>query len=677
MQFLISIIFAGLVFSNELAITNQIPSNFVQNQVIQKNIIDETERFEQNYPFNSKGKISVSNINGSITVEAWDKNEIKLEYIKTADSKEKLEEVNVKIDASQDFFRVETDYDSWRRRNGNNWGKNNGNLKVEFRLMVPKSAFLDEIETVNGSVMISNMTNFTNASAVNGNIKALNLRGTAKISTVNGTTEASFDEIANSGQISLETVNGQVNLLIPSDADAVVKAETVSGNINNDFGMYVRKGQYVGKDLYSKIGNGELKIKLSSVNGGLNIRRKNDGKQTKQVTNLLNSKNNDEDWDDENSSSVSRTTSKSSVRNTASMPPIPPIPPIDVTIPPIEIDFPQITVDALVAAQKGLEIASKALRNAKVNKLSAAEIEVYQDAYKQAQEVLRNTQEELKIAQKEFNRERLEAARENAEKAREDVRRNLAMVNSDWSPNSVSIDKKSNTFTVKGTPKVTIEAKNCAVMVRGWDKSEVAYTITKISRDQNLNPIEFDVNNTDTEVLIKEVNSEKSEKGYKNNSYRVKIEIFVPKKSNLKILTDKEVRLEGVSGELDIKGNDEAINVRDSDGKLNIANVDGRVRVIGFKGELDAKTQDGEVFLEGVFEKINAIGNDSSFILTISDKTNADLSYTGESFSNENINLIGDTEKPNKKLRIGKGGAKYNFQTSAGSLLVRNTNFIN
>ncbi len=63
----------------------------------------------------------------------------------------------------------------------------------------------------------------------------------------------------------------------------------------------------------------------------------------------------------------------------------------------------------------------------------------------------------------------------------------------------------------------------------------------------------------------------------------------MPKSRNLKIVTDREIRLEGVSGEIDLQGEDEAVNIRDVDGKLSVGTVDGRIRVIGFAAKSNQK----------------------------------------------------------------------------------------
>lgn len=219
MSWLYSIIFAGLMFSSNGDLPKFNNHNYADTAEKSFVKLEETEKFEQTYPLNAGGRVSVSNVNGSIAVDTWDRNEVKLEYVKTADRKEDLAEIEIRIDARQDAFSVETDYGDWKRR-GPGERRNYGKLQVEYRLTVPRNAVLDEIETVNGSVSIANAGNSTKASAVNGQVKATNLRGATNLSTVNGTVIADFDQLQTGSKITLETVNGTVDLMIPSDANA-------------------------------------------------------------------------------------------------------------------------------------------------------------------------------------------------------------------------------------------------------------------------------------------------------------------------------------------------------------------------------------------------------------------------------------------------------------------------
>ncbi len=253
------------------------------------------------------------------------------------------------------------------------------------------------------------------------------------------------------------------------------------------------------------------------------------------------------------------------------------------------------------------------------------------------------------------------------------------MRDANWLVGSPKIEKKSDSFAVKGVPKVTVEAKNCAVSVRGWDKSEVKYTITRISKNRTQPPIDLQATQNGADVNIKFVNSDNTKQpDFFNELNRVRLEVFVPKKSNLKITTDGEIRLEGVSGEIELNGADGAINVRDTDGKLSIAAVDGIVRVLGFTGELDTKAIDGTIVLEGDFQKLSAQTVDGNIILTLPEDTNANIESNRKDIKSEGVSLIyvGDG-KSTSAWKIGKGGANHRLYTTAdGQVLIRNANAV-
>src|SRR5215207_404450 len=186
MSWLYSLVFAGLLFSSNgdepLSRTQDFSARVPSTEVI---VTDEIEKFEKTYPLSKNGNVSVSNVNGSIIVEAWDRDEVRLEATKIADSKESLADVDIKVESTADSFCVEADYRGMKWNDNRNENRSR-KLEVEFRLSVPRAAVLNEIETVNGSVTVSNFTNVTKISAVNGNVNAINLRGAANLSTVNG-----------------------------------------------------------------------------------------------------------------------------------------------------------------------------------------------------------------------------------------------------------------------------------------------------------------------------------------------------------------------------------------------------------------------------------------------------------------------------------------------------------
>jgi DUF4097 and DUF4098 domain-containing protein YvlB len=90
-------------------------------------------------------------------------------------------------------------------------------------------------------------------------------------------------------------VNGSLELTIPSDAKAEIEAETVSGGIENDFGLHVNHHRYVGHDLRGELGSGGARIKLANVNGRIAIRHASDGRALSPVKDLSHRDKDDDD----------------------------------------------------------------------------------------------------------------------------------------------------------------------------------------------------------------------------------------------------------------------------------------------------------------------------------------------------------------------------------------------
>jgi len=629
MSWLYTIIFAGLVASSQPDAVKYaqtaVPTDTVAAHSM---VVDETEKFEQTYPLNENGRVNVSNINGSITVEAWDQNSVKLEYTKIADNRDRLKDVEVRINSRADSFSVETEYSrtDWNRDNGRDRGK----LSVDFRLMVPKGAILDEIETVNGSVAVSNFNNYTKVSAVNGTVTATNCRGNARLSTVNGEVNADFDSLDAASKISLDTVNGRVNLTIPSDANVTLRADSLNGKITNAFGLPVRKGKYVGRDMFGRLGSGAVDIRLNSVNGELTVSRKNDGKTPAPATDLLPQKGrDDDDWDDTDSTLRSarmekdiaramRDSSKAAARAAAEqrrvMAPNPPA------------ELPQIAAEAAVVAAKAGVEAAKALQS--------------KDFQRQLESVVSMRAAEL-----------------------------ARFPDIGFRGSSPRVEAKSNTLTVKGIPTVTVLAKDCSVTIHGWDKNEVKYRVSQVSDARNNEPLGINEDHTDTGVTIKVVNpnSTRDRGGFFRDINRTRVEVYVPRKSNLKIDANGEIRLENVSGEIDLSGADESINVRDADGKLRLESAGGRIRVIGFRGDVEATSGDGMISLDGDFTKLNASSNEGEIVLTVPDNASADISVDRGTIRSEGIAMTSRGEEADRtKFTIGKGGALFAIGTDGG-----------
>jgi hypothetical protein len=238
-----------------------------------------TEEFHQTYAMTPDGRVELDNINGDVHISSWDRNEVKVDAIKYADTKEGLEEAKIEVDSGKDHLSIQTKYP--HHGQGWHWGSRDNPASVEYTLTVPRTVRLDEIKLINGQLDVNGVSGEVRASCINGRLEAEGLAGRAKLSTINGHLEAKFGQLAGKS-VELNSVNGSVDLTIPSDSNAEVEASTISGGIHNDFGLRVN-GHMVGHDMRGELGNGGTQIHLSNVNGRIDIHHAQDGRAMSPV----------------------------------------------------------------------------------------------------------------------------------------------------------------------------------------------------------------------------------------------------------------------------------------------------------------------------------------------------------------------------------------------------------
>jgi hypothetical protein len=383
--------------------------------------------------------------------------------------------------------------------------------------------------------------------------------------------------------------------------------------------------------MYGRVGSGETQIKLDSVNGQLSVARRNDGRPVNPATNLLQQKGSDDDLNIHVSREDAARVRREVTRAVG--------------------DSQRVTAAAKAEIRKGIQAAEKELANLQpeIARVAVESVVESLDAIASSA-ILRPEQLKKLKEEKDLLQARLSEAM--------------------WRPGTPAITQRANTFAVKGVPKVEIESKGCAVNVRGWDKAEVKYVVTEFDTRRSRPPVQVTEKQSDSGVNIKAINSELSRPRWPGDGTgRVRIDVYVPKRSDLKITSDSEIRLEGVSGSLEVNGTGEAINVRDADGSLNLANTVGRVRVIGFRGDIDARTTEGDVYLEGDLKQVKGSAECGDFIVTLPRDGGAEIVANVEDLDVEGLPQPSPTGKGS--WRIGQGGATFNFTITDGKLKIR------
>ena len=229
----------------------------------------EQEEFHQTYALNENGQVRLDNVNGKVVITAWDHPEIKVDALKRADNQADLDALKIEITSKPGKIKIHTVYPKWK---ASQWRKSNS-ATVDYEIKVPAQAVLDDIQSVNGDVDIEGVRGHVNASTVNGRLTAKGLNSDSRLESVNGTVEATFEKLDNAKTVSLKSVNGKLKLMLPTEANAEVSANTLNGGIHADSALTVKKRWPVGTDLNGTLGKGGTKIKLETVNGGIQVHR--------------------------------------------------------------------------------------------------------------------------------------------------------------------------------------------------------------------------------------------------------------------------------------------------------------------------------------------------------------------------------------------------------------------
>jgi DUF4097 and DUF4098 domain-containing protein YvlB len=664
------------------------------------------EEFHQTYALAADGRVSLGNINGSVRVMGWDRNEVKVDAVKTAYRRDRLDEAKIEVRADTNSIHIETQYPYRTQTFTDGEGRTNNPATVEYTLMVPRGARIDSVELINGNLNIDGISGDVKASSINGRISAHELTGEVKLSTINGQLDAIFGRLEESKSISLGSVNGPILLTIPSDSNAELKAGTVHGGIANDFGLPVRRGDYVGRDLAGQLGRGGSLIKLGNVNGSITIRHAPDGRPLSRATNLLaenvkdknkyKDKDDDYDYEVDSAKTEARRAARDAAREAARAQGEAQRAQVEAQRTQTEAQRAQrqAQVDAQRAQIEGQRAAARETLRAQVETQEAkrrAQIEGQRatiEGQRQAQrarveaqraqiEAARAAQEAQRVVQGEAARTRILTRVETNRVVREAIRASAATV--EPSNTLRLVERESKTFTVSGTPRLNVQTFDGNITVRGWDKQEVQLTVSKrAASEQQMRGIQLRTDqNGSTINIIADFDKTFARRapGISYTNALVNLDLYVPRNSMVRLSSgDGRLELDGINGDLNLNTSDGRIEVRDSRGGLVAKTGDGRIEIENFNGSVDARTEDGRITLGGRFAQLAARTGSGTILLTLPSDSNTTIETDAESVENEGgltLTEEASSAKRLKRWKIGRGGNVLRLRTGDGRIILR------
>ena len=220
-----------------------------------------TREFAQTYHLKPDGTLELNNINGTVRIEGWDKDEVEVRAVKTTPDKEsKLDLVSIDVNSTPDNLSISTRYPQ----------EEGVEVAVEYTVHVPRRTLLKHINTVNGTLRVKDLDSLGDLHTVNGNIEVYESSGDLHARTTNGNVYVELKHPSVSHATQAETTNGSVLLAIPADSQADLEARCMNGSFSTDL-PFVMEGAIQPRVLHGRLGKGGSPIRLGPVNGAIRV----------------------------------------------------------------------------------------------------------------------------------------------------------------------------------------------------------------------------------------------------------------------------------------------------------------------------------------------------------------------------------------------------------------------
>ena len=206
--------------------------------------------------------------NGGVSVEAWDRNEIRVRAIVRGSARDEARAKSIasQVQVQSGGGRVYATGPDLERRE---W------WSVSYRINVPRQNDLD-LSATNGGITIVGVSGNLRFDTTNGGVKLQDVGGRVNGATRNGGLDVRLNGTRWEGEgLDVETSNGGVTLSIPDGYNAELETRTVNGGLSIDFPITVQGELTSRRGITTTLGSGGPPVRARTTNGGVRIRRSN------------------------------------------------------------------------------------------------------------------------------------------------------------------------------------------------------------------------------------------------------------------------------------------------------------------------------------------------------------------------------------------------------------------
>jgi hypothetical protein len=220
-----------------------------------------SQEVTKSFPMRPDGTFELNNVNGSVRIEGWDKNEVEVRALKsTPDEQSLLDLVAIEIEASPNGVSISTRYPQ----------QEGVEVAVDYVVRVPRHVQLNHVNNINGTVRIFSSEALGDLHTVNGNIEVYESSGNVHAHTTNGNIYVELKHAADAHGAFAETTNGSVLLAVPVDLPAELEARCMNGSFSSELPLVMR-GAAQPRTVHGQLGHGGAPIHLGTVNGTIRV----------------------------------------------------------------------------------------------------------------------------------------------------------------------------------------------------------------------------------------------------------------------------------------------------------------------------------------------------------------------------------------------------------------------
>jgi hypothetical protein len=236
--------------------------------------------FQRTYNLEAGGSVEIANVSGDIILTGYEGSAVVVNAYKQGRDRD---EVDVEDNSTPGRINLRAKYP-------NNC---NCDASVRFEVRVPRSANLVfekittasgdlkaegfsgriNLSTASGNVTVSGVGGEIKASSASGTVRVANATGRVNASSASGDVEVELTRLEGAGDMRFTSASGNVHVRMPTNIDARVSLSTVSGDIETNFPIEVRRNRHgSGSRAEGQLGSGARELKISSASGDVSLK---------------------------------------------------------------------------------------------------------------------------------------------------------------------------------------------------------------------------------------------------------------------------------------------------------------------------------------------------------------------------------------------------------------------